>query len=488
MPSKTFQPIYDGYAGMWKDGLTRTQYDACRDSVASREHFFDIDYMTVGQWIIMDGYEILRGYLHFDTSELPDDAIITYAELRLKCLGTDSTVDTPVFDLVIQHGLTPEFPHMPYGAGVDFDRTQYGGDGGRISTTKLPGLQPMFPTDIVIPLTAEGISWINKLGNTKVILRTSPDIDGIMPTTSEWANFATTESANPPELYVEYIVEHELTITSSLGGTTKPVPGVYSYEEGSNVPVEAIADSGFIFDHWELDGVNVGTALTYTVLMDTMHTLHAVFVTAPPTPQHALSVSSSPTGVEFLINTTPYTTPVTVTLDEGTYLLTAPSSVTIDTTSYTFKEWEDGSSNPERTIDLYSDVSVSFTLEAVSPPPPEKGHLEVHAFINSTDIEADGTVEETGTTFKTPTVPPLELDPGSYTITCTYQGQTQTKTTTVTEGTTIRLDFQFTPTPLFPRLREKLYPILPGPFDRFDAWRGGKPIIGTRLKGIRRRG
>jgi parallel beta-helix repeat protein len=73
---------------------------------------------------------------------------------------------------------------------------------------------------------------------------------------------------------------YSLTITATAGGTTNPVPGTYIYPQGQNVPVQAAPNIGYVFDHWELDGANVGSANPYEVLMDNNHTLHAVFAYA----------------------------------------------------------------------------------------------------------------------------------------------------------------------------------------------------------------
>lgn len=83
---------------------------------------------------------------------------------------------------------------------------------------------------------------------------------------------------------------HDLTVSAGVGGTTSPVPGVYSHGCGSSVSVTAIADSCYVFDHWMLDGNNVGSANPYSVLMDDDHALHAMFTYSPP----SLSVSISP--------------------------------------------------------------------------------------------------------------------------------------------------------------------------------------------------
>jgi parallel beta-helix repeat protein len=75
---------------------------------------------------------------------------------------------------------------------------------------------------------------------------------------------------------------YSLAIISTVGGTTDPAPGTYSYTANSTVEVTAIPSANYLFDHWELDSVNVGSANPCTVLMDKNHTLKAVFSTVPP--------------------------------------------------------------------------------------------------------------------------------------------------------------------------------------------------------------
>jgi PKD repeat protein len=53
----------------------------------------------------------------------------------------------------------------------------------------------------------------------------------------------------------------------------------------------------YLFDHWELDSVNVGSANPYSVYMDKDHTLKAVFSLIPP----PLSVSISPLSASILV-------------------------------------------------------------------------------------------------------------------------------------------------------------------------------------------
>jgi hypothetical protein len=86
---------------------------------------------------------------------------------------------------------------------------------------------------------------------------------------------------------------YAITITSTIGGTTSPVPGTYTYNNGTNVQVTANPSTNYTLDHWELDGSNAGSANPYAVTIDQNHTLKAVFVYSPPLPP-PLSVSISP--------------------------------------------------------------------------------------------------------------------------------------------------------------------------------------------------
>jgi hypothetical protein len=79
-----------------------------------------------------------------------------------------------------------------------------------------------------------------------------------------------------------------LTIITTAGGTTSPTPGSYVYVVNSTVQVSALPNSGYTFNHWELDSVNVGSATPYTVTMNMNHTLTAIFAAIPP-PQTSIN-------------------------------------------------------------------------------------------------------------------------------------------------------------------------------------------------------
>jgi hypothetical protein len=74
------------------------------------------------------------------------------------------------------------------------------------------------------------------------------------------------------------------------------------------------------------------------------------------------------------------------------------------------------------------------------PPPPGKGVLEVHAYADSREVEADVEVVGVGK-YRTPFT--MELAPGSYTLNASYKGQSQSTTVVVRAGEIAGVDFHF---------------------------------------------
>jgi hypothetical protein len=89
-------------------------------------------------------------------------------------------------------------------------------------------------------------------------------------------------------------VIYGLTVSKTAGGVTDPMPGIYLYNAGTSVSVSASANVGYLFDNWELDGANAGSASPYTISMDGNYTLRAFF--APePTPTPTATPTTAPT-------------------------------------------------------------------------------------------------------------------------------------------------------------------------------------------------
>lgn len=67
-----------------------------------------------------------------------------------------------------------------------------------------------------------------------------------------------------------------LVMNGSLYGVTNPVAGTHEYTQNQIVPISATPISGYVFDHWLKDGLDVGKITE--IVMDGSHTLTPVFV------------------------------------------------------------------------------------------------------------------------------------------------------------------------------------------------------------------
>lgn len=170
----------------------------------------------------------------------------------------------------------------------------------------------------------------------------------------------------------EVVVEYTLTITVTVGGTTDPAPGSYTYPSGTVVTVTALPDVGYAFDHWELDGVNVGAANPINVTMDANHTLHAVFTAMPPgmgtLEVHAFANTEEVAASVEVVGVGTYTTPFTVDLAPGTYTLNATYNTQTQTKTATITEG------------VVTRVDFQFAKPVVPPIVPITGPLGLWQF------------------------------------------------------------------------------------------------------------
>jgi parallel beta-helix repeat protein len=117
-------------------------------------------------------------------------------------------------------------------------------------------------------------------------------------------------------LHAVFVPVYTLTITSTTGGTTNPASGTYTYPEGSLVNVTGIPNPNYRFERWLLDGSDVGSQNPISVLMDSNHTLHAVFTqityqlsiisTAGGTTNPAPGIYTQVNGTQVVITAVPY--------------------------------------------------------------------------------------------------------------------------------------------------------------------------------------
>jgi len=179
------------------------------------------DKQVCGQDYDASTYTIYKAPMFFDTSALPDSAIVTAATLKLWGIDDYSTAN---FDLNLYQGL-PTCPHDPVVSG-DYDKDNYDlQEGGSLNTSSwtTSGWNS-------ITLNEDGRSWIDPTGDTKIIMISYETILQSAPIGHEMVSWADhRDGTHPPELEVTYdylgvtvtttLSSGEYTITTAADGT-----------------------------------------------------------------------------------------------------------------------------------------------------------------------------------------------------------------------------------------------------------------------------
>jgi len=161
-------------------------------------------HVWAGQYELAGDYFITRAYLIFNTSDIPDEAVISSAYVRLVVYEDDFTdVD---FNVTIQQA-KPPVPHNPMVSG-DYNKGNFP-PSATYGNRNITGL-----TDddwFNISLNASGLLDISKTGNTSWVLRSDQDLIGDSPGVGvdEWIGFYGPGGVTPeyaPHLIVNYTV------------------------------------------------------------------------------------------------------------------------------------------------------------------------------------------------------------------------------------------------------------------------------------------
>jgi hypothetical protein len=128
-------------------------------------------------------YFIFRNVVGFDTSALGLGCKIVSAKLKIYVVNKNADFEDSD-KLIIQSG-QPDYPHDPLEGG-DYDKENISGNGGQIAGSAISDA-----SWIEIDLSNDGISWIDRVGTTKLYLRTLKEIDFIEPTGDEHIEFST---------------------------------------------------------------------------------------------------------------------------------------------------------------------------------------------------------------------------------------------------------------------------------------------------------
>lgn len=170
-PSPTFTTsASDGFLYI-SEGVYNTAWTAAgADTV-----YYSSNSFIVGQLKSGSTYYLDRAAVFFDTSSLPDAAVLTAGTLSLYGRVDDSDTN---FDITVTNG-QPTYPRNPMVVG-DYNKTHYAGSGGTLTTVgfSITGYNNL-------ALDATGLSWISLTGTSKLVLRSSRDIAGTAPTGEE---------------------------------------------------------------------------------------------------------------------------------------------------------------------------------------------------------------------------------------------------------------------------------------------------------------
>ncbi len=191
------------------------------------------------------------------------------------------------------------------------------------------------------------------------------------------------------------VTQHTLKISVVGSGTTSPAPGDHLYDENTPVTVDAIPDSGWTLEHWELDDVYVGATNPYTATMNTDHTLKAVFIEVPFT-RYTLTIS-----VDGLGTTDPASG--VHTYEEGT----VADVTAVPDGGWAFDHWEldgtdVGNANPNTVVmDTDHALSALFILSAhptvdESPPTAYAGEDRTVNVGQAVTFDASSSMDDVG--------------------------------------------------------------------------------------------
>ena len=141
---------------------------------------------------------VYRDYLSFDTSSIPDDAIITDVKLSLKTIGWDGS-DTDFDVQIYKFNWAEPITSANIEANYDAVGAVYDADWRNTS-----GMS----TRVYYDSSSLDNSWVNKTGDTKYQLRSKEDVDNSEPANDEYIGFYSANSAgNKPILKVTYTTE-----------------------------------------------------------------------------------------------------------------------------------------------------------------------------------------------------------------------------------------------------------------------------------------
>ncbi|MEK6734529.1 MAG: hypothetical protein AABY27_05420, partial [Pseudomonadota bacterium] len=196
----------------WIEGIDTT-YSGARSTSSS----FSMagTYLTVGQGYsnsgspdYIDTYKVYRTYLDFNTSSIPDNAVVTDVKLSLNVSTDSSSTDFNVS--IYEFNWTEPINSTTMESNYDAVGAVY--DALWRNTTGL--------SKIYYNSSSLNNSWINLTGDTKYQLRSDRDVNSNEPTDSEYITVKSAETVGAePILYVTYTVDATAPVITIISPT-----------------------------------------------------------------------------------------------------------------------------------------------------------------------------------------------------------------------------------------------------------------------------
>lgn len=156
-------------------------------------------------------------------------------------------------------------------------------------------------------------------------------------------------------LYFMDTIPRALKLICLSGGDVSPITSLYVFSNGATQTVVATPHSGFHFDAWALDGVDVSTSSTYIVTMNADHILTARF--ALDHAYYTLSNAKVLGGHAEIYGKNVSGQPVNFLPGQGISVIAIPDAL------YSFVRWtfEDGSVSTQNPVTFYMNKDHTLT-------------------------------------------------------------------------------------------------------------------------------